>query len=144
MIFQDINILEKIGSLIFEFSKILLDVIEEQKNTKINVNQFRILNILRIKKAQKAVEIAGILGITEASVAKNIEVLADYNFLTKQENKNDKREKFLKITAKGKLKVITIGNTVIKKLKAYNDILSTEEKKLLLEILTKVESALDT
>ncbi len=48
--FQDEKILEKLTSLIFNFRTILLNVLKEQKEPKISLTQFRILNILRLKK----------------------------------------------------------------------------------------------
>jgi len=137
---KDISILEKLGSVMFNFNIILSSILKEQKEPKINLNQFRILNILRLKKAKTAVEIADILGITPASMAKNIEFLVEQDHLKQDINKNDKRQKDLKITIKGKLKIASIAKQIADKVAPARGVLTQEEKGTLLEILTKVDT----
>jgi DNA-binding MarR family transcriptional regulator len=143
MIFQDGKIIQKFGSLLFNFNIIVSSILKEQKDPKISLNQFRTLNIIRLKNNITAVEIADILSITPASMAKNIELLVNYGFINQVENKDDKRQKKLKITLKGKLKVASIGKQIADKLAPAKKVLTQEERNILLELLTKIDEVIN-
>lgn len=143
MIFQDGKIIQKFGSLLFNFNIIVSSILKEQKDPKISLNQFRTLNIIRLKNNITAVEIADILSITPASMAKNIELLVKYGFINQVENKDDKRQKKLKISLKGKLKVASIGKQIADKLAPAKKVLTQEERNILLELLTKIDEVIN-
>jgi DNA-binding MarR family transcriptional regulator len=144
MLFQSSQILEKLGNILYSYNKVILGVLKDQKEPKINLNQYRTLKILHLKKARTAFEIAEILNITPPSMATNIEYLSDHKFLKQIEDKDNKRQKILTVTIKGKLKIAKIGLQLFQKVKPAGDLLTAKEKVDFLHILTKIEGYLQT
>lgn len=142
MFFQDKKIIDKFGSILFNFNMILAGILKEQNEPKINLNQFRTLNILRLKNDIIASELADLLNITPASMTINIEHLVQHNLVRQIDSKDDRRQKNLKITLKGILKVASIGKQIAGKVSPAKNILTEEERKSLLELLTKIDDAL--
>ena len=105
---------------------------------KITVNQ--ILLIIQIEKNPKIsqVELAELLFKDFASITRMIELLVKEDFIEREENKNDRRKKDLKITPKGK-KLLDLAIPVITKNReiAQNNMTETEIKTLL-TLLNKI------
>lgn len=105
---------------------------------KITINQ--ILLIIQIEKNSKIsqVELAELLFKDVASITRMIELLVKEDFIEREENKNDRRKKDLKITSKGK-KLLDLAIPMINKNReiAKNNMTETEIKTLF-KLLNKI------
>jgi len=68
----------------------------------VGYSQYKILRVLSRETAVKQKFIAGLLGQTEASISRQIDLLIDKRLVTKVKDKNNKRVRLIKLTEKGK------------------------------------------
>ena len=72
------------------------------KNSEITFGQYPFLMNLYHKDKQTQKELANTFKISEGTVARALKKLEDNNLITREENKNNRREKIITITKKGK------------------------------------------
>ncbi len=109
-----------------------------QLGYKITINQFMLMIQIDQKPDISQVELAELLFKDVASITRMIELLVKEDFITREENKDDRRRKDLKISEKG-VKVLGLAFPVISKNReiAQKNI-SEEEKETLIKILNKI------
>lgn len=85
-----------------------------QLNQKITINQILLLLQLHQKPETTQVELANLLFKDVASITRMIELLAKRGFITRTENKSDRRKKDLKLSKKGK-EILELASPIIQK-----------------------------
>ncbi len=78
----------------------------------IGFSQYKIMHLLQNNEAMKQSSIATILGQTEASISRQVQIMVGYGFAIVTVNKLDKREHLVCITSKG-LRLINEADKVI-------------------------------
>jgi DNA-binding MarR family transcriptional regulator len=108
----------------------------------IGFSQWRVLMCLRDKLANTCVDISRELSHDKGSVTRLIDQLEERGLLKRQRDPGDRRVVFLALTPAGRAAV----NRLVPKIVAYfNTLLSTfspQEAKLLVQLLTKLKTAL--
>ena len=109
-----------------------------QLGYKITINQILLMTQIDQKPDVSQVELAELLFKDVASITRMIELLVIEGFVTREENKNDRRKKDLKITKKGK-KILDLAKPIIiKNRETAQKNLSEEEKETLFILLNKI------
>jgi DNA-binding MarR family transcriptional regulator len=78
----------------------------------IGYSQFKLLRVLNLDTPLRQRFIADLLGQTEPSISRQINLLIDKNFITKTKDPHNKRVRLIVITAKGK-KITDASNEVL-------------------------------
>lgn len=109
-----------------------------QLGYKITINQILLMIQIDQKPDTSQVELAELLFKDVASITRMIELLVKENFVFREENKDDRRKKYLKISEKGK-RVLELAIPIISKNReiAQKNI-SEEEKEALIKLLHKI------
>lgn len=109
-----------------------------QLGYKITINQILLMIQIDQKPDTSQVELAELLFKDVASITRMIELLVKENFVFREENKDDRRKKYLKISEKGK-RVLELAIPIISKNReiAQKNI-SEEEKEALIKLLNKI------
>lgn len=109
-----------------------------QLGYKVTINQILLMIQIDQKRDVSQVELAELLFKDVASITRMIELLVKENFVAREENKDDRRKKDLKITEKGKI-LLELAIPVIKENREIaQKNLTKEEKQTLFELLNKI------
>ena len=108
----------------------------------IDYSQYKILRVLYNHQEVKQRYICSVLGQTEASISRQIDILKSKNYITKTIDLKNKRVRLIKITSKG-LNITNASTKVIEKyykslLEGFNDKNKQELLKLLEELHGKI------
>jgi DNA-binding MarR family transcriptional regulator len=126
-------ILQHITSLLTRVSdQILLEQLG------IGYSQYKILRVLELDVPVKQKFIADLLGQTEASISRQINLLIDKNYITKNTDPRNKRIRLIVITPRG-VKITDASNKVLERF--HEDVfvdLSSKQKSDLLDLLETI------
>jgi|ERR1035438_2163952 DNA-binding MarR family transcriptional regulator len=106
----------------------------------IGYSQFKLLRVLSSGAPIKQGFIADLLGQTEASISRQINLLIDKNLITKNVDPHNKRVRLIAITAKGK-KITEASDEVLNRY--HKNILAEISSKQRLELLKSLEDLHD-
>ncbi|XLS29025.1 MarR family winged helix-turn-helix transcriptional regulator [Flavobacteriaceae bacterium M23B6Z8] len=104
----------------------------------ITINQLLLLIQIDKRPDVSQVALAELLFKDVASITRMIELLVKEGFLIREENKEDRRRKDLKITAKGRETLDRAMPVIIKNREVAQNNISEEERKTLFQILNKI------
>ena len=94
---------ESIGILFQNISSTLSRLSDQVLNESLSISysQYKILNALDIKENSRQIDIAHILGQTEASISRQIKIMNANGLIKIVLNKDNRREHYIQLTSKG-------------------------------------------
>ncbi len=135
------NISQLIFRVVPNFMSNVRCYIKDASGPNLGFTQFRILaNIDRGTNTAK--QIAELHGVSQPAISKTVETLVSEGFLTRHQNKNDRRCIKLKLTGKGNKEVNGIKSDASKLFEAKLNLLNKKEKLELVSALQCLESFL--
>lgn len=109
-----------------------------QERLGIGMSQFRILMLLQLEPGVQQRKLADCLGQTEASISRQIKLMADKGLLTVAVNPKSKREHVMVLTPKG-VKITEAAKDVLAGYnQPVNDLLGEKQRKQLSEMLASL------
>jgi DNA-binding MarR family transcriptional regulator len=94
---------ESIGILFQNISSLLSRLSDQALNESLNISysQYKILSALDINQDLRQIDIAHILGQTEASISRQVKIMTKNGLIKITLNKDNKREHLIHLTGKG-------------------------------------------
>ncbi len=94
---------ESIGILFQNISSVLSRLSDQALNDSLNISysQYKILSALVIREDLRQIDVAHILGQTEASISRQVKIMTKNGLIKITLNKDNKREHLIHLTNKG-------------------------------------------
>lgn len=108
----------------------------------ISMSYYKILRLLEVDGRCTQKEIAVALGQTEASISRQIRLMAVQNLLQTVRNKADRREHLTVLTPKGKQITLVAASALAAYYKPAFGVLNDKQARQLAEVLTRLHDAL--
>lgn len=111
---------------------------EAAKDLGITLSQTGVLFLIKHKKCLGVTEIANVLGISKSAATQLVDGLVENHFLTRKEDKNDRRFTKIELTEKSKKHLTIIRNKTFENFSTIFETLTSKELTELSKITKKL------
>lgn len=131
----DLEILSKFK----EISKRLLDLQKDVlSDTDIGIAEFKMLNILDVNEKFSQTNLSNCCNIDKPTISKLINKMYEQDLVKREEDKQDRRITYIKLSTKGKELLCKLREKVFKNYNKYFNFVSDNDKKAFIELLNRI------
>lgn len=131
----DLEILSKFK----EISKRLLDLQKDVlSNTKIGIAEFKMLSILDMNEKFSQTNLGNCCNLDKPTISKLINKMYNENLVNREEDKQDRRITYIKLSTKGKEILYKLREKVFENYNKYFNFVSDNDKKTFIELLNRI------